>query len=300
MIAAAWKDLERNPRDNWSILVLGMNLGRAGRFAEAMSILDRSRPDYRQAVPLGGMRAIVLRHLGRKAEAKIALADADRGLEQAYREALAAGGPTLIPLPFELVLLEVIRREAHALIEGKPAADDPYLRLVRARVLMRMGRDGEAEKEIAAAGAARPDDPLVVAAIGPDPRRARPRAARPAGMVPRIGPVGEGTVPHPDDAALLGTRAELLAGRGEWDRGARTWPACSGRRGDPTPVVRGRYVGRRAVSVHESNHEADRARAQPPESHPDPSRPPAGPDGKSTLGWKAVIPTADGFIDLRR
>ena len=40
----------------------------------------------------------------------------------------------------------------------------------------------------------------------------------------------------------------------------------------------------------DNNLEADLARARPPESNPDPSRPVVGPDGKATLAWKAVSP----------
>ena len=63
-------------------------------------------------------------------------ADPCRRPEQnATSDAFLAGVRALhSPLPFELSSsCEVIRREAHALIDGKPAADDPYLRLVHAR-----------------------------------------------------------------------------------------------------------------------------------------------------------------------
>ena len=250
LIAAAEKDLERNPRDNWFILFLGMNLARAGRFAEALSILDRSRPEYRQAVPIGGMRAIVLHHLGRKDEAKIALADADRDLEQGYRNALASGGPTLIPLPFELVLREVIRREAHALIEGKPAADDPHLRLVRARVLARMGRDAEAEKELAAAGPLGPTIPWSSPhRPGSSPSKAASRRAGRPG--PAHSTCWRKDCPHTPTTRRCSARGRSSSPGGANGTAGRGGPGphVRGVQGDPTPVVRGRHLGRRALSV---------------------------------------------------
>ena len=48
----------------------------------------------------------------------------------------------------------------------------------------------------------------------------------------------------------------------------------------------------------ESHREADCARPEPPESDPEPSRPPVGPDGKTTVAWKHVTPAPAGFIDL--
>ena len=49
-----------------------------------------------------------------------------------------------------------------------------------------------------------------------------------------------------------------------------------------------------------SHLDADLARALPPETNPDPSRPVAGPDGKSTLAWKFASPGPDGRLDLAR
>jgi tetratricopeptide (TPR) repeat protein len=226
LIAAAEKDLERVPRNNVTILALGMNLARAGRWAEALRVLDRSRPEYFQAVPLAGMRAIVLHHLERSDQARAALADEDRDLGRRYRDALAAGGPTLIPAPAELVLREVIRREAHALIDGKPADDDPYRRLVRARALAMSGRSAESDKELAAARAARHEDPLVVAAsarilaeAGLEPASRQARSSALELLEKRLAET-------PDDIGLRRARAEVLAERGEWDKAPPTWPAC--------------------------------------------------------------------------
>src|SRR5262249_44743749 len=160
---------------------------------------------YSYAIPSAVLRAIVLHHLGQHDEAKKALADADRDLEESYRGTLDAAPPALIRFPEDLILREVIRREAHALIDGKPAADDRYRRLVRARARARMGREPEAETELAAARAARPDDPLVVAAtariLAERGRQSQSQEAwsRASSLVDRD------LAARPDDGALLRT-----------------------------------------------------------------------------------------------
>jgi tetratricopeptide (TPR) repeat protein len=296
VIAAARKDVERAPRHNVTILSLGMNLARAGRWEEALGVLDRSRPEYPESVPLGGMRTIVLHHLGRTDEARASLAEADRDVEQGYRKALAAPGPTLIPAAAELVLREVIRREAHALIDGKPAADDVDRRLVRARALAMLGRDADADKELAAARAARPDDPLVVAATarilaqrGPSSQGQQARA---------LELLGKALSARPDDVAFLRTRAELFVQRGEWDKAAADLARLFKAPGASPPrwLVAGTWVVG-PYPFDPSKLDAELARSLPPESDPDPSRPVAGPDGKAALAWRAATP-ADGSIDL--
>jgi serine/threonine-protein kinase len=160
----AEKDLGRNPKNNWFLFFAAMTRARAGDHRRALDLLDQTRPEYSPALNLAGARAIILQHLGRGDEATKALASADQDLEEAYRGSLAG----VLPMPIKdaetLMLREVLRREAHALINGKPAPDDPYCILARARVLGYRVRATEFQAALAAALAASPGDPQVVAA----------------------------------------------------------------------------------------------------------------------------------------
>jgi serine/threonine protein kinase len=160
----AEKDLGRNPKNNWFLVFAAMTRARAGDHRRALELLDQTRPEYSPATNLAGARAIILHHLGRGDEARKALADAELDLEKTYRGVLSGVLPMSITDVETLMLRELLRREAHALIDGKPAPDDPYCLLVRARVLGHRGRDSEFEKTLLAAMAARPGDPQVLAA----------------------------------------------------------------------------------------------------------------------------------------
>jgi tetratricopeptide (TPR) repeat protein len=160
----AEKDLGRNPKNNWFLVFAAMTRARAGDHRRALELLDQTRPEYSPATNLAGARAIILHHQSRGDEARKVLAAAALDLEDTYRGLLSGVLPMSITDAETLILREVLHREAHALIDGKPAPDGPYRLLVRARVLGHRGRDAEFEKTLIAAMAARPGDPQVLAA----------------------------------------------------------------------------------------------------------------------------------------
>jgi serine/threonine protein kinase/predicted Zn-dependent protease len=164
LAARAEEDLGRNPKNNWFLVCAAMAQARAGDHRRALELLDQARPEYSPAINLSGPRAIILYHLGRGDEARKALADADKDLDESYRGLLSGA----LPMPRKdaetLMLREVLCREARQLIDGKPAPDNPYDLLARARALRHRGRASEFEKALAAAMAARPGDRQVDAA----------------------------------------------------------------------------------------------------------------------------------------
>ena len=160
----AEKHLGRNPKNNRFLFFAAMTRARAGDYPRALELLDQTRPEYSPAMNLAAARAIILHHLGRGDLARKAMADADRDLEETYRSGLSGALPVSIDDAETVMLREVLRREAHALIDGKPAPDDPYYLLARARVLGHTGHASEFEMALAAALAARPRDPGVLAA----------------------------------------------------------------------------------------------------------------------------------------
>jgi serine/threonine protein kinase/predicted Zn-dependent protease len=287
----AEQDLGRNPGNPAFLLDAAMLGSRTGDPRRALQRLDQMRPESAPAASREA-RAIVLHQLGRGDEGRKVLADADRDVEETYRGVLNGGSLMLIDLAENLVL----RREGHTLIDGKPAAEGPYSLLARARVLGQRGRDSEFESALAAALAARPGDPQVLAAAARilaergRATRSREHQSRAMALLDRA------LASQPDDVPLLRARAELLAQQGEWDRLttdlARVFAA---KETQPRWFVAGTWV----VGPYPWNKaEAELARPLPPESDPDPARPVLGPDGKSPLIWQAVTPAAYGRVDL--
>jgi serine/threonine protein kinase/tetratricopeptide (TPR) repeat protein len=160
----AEKDLGKNPKNNEFLLFAAMTRARAGNYPRALELLDQSRPEYTPTMNVAAARAIILHHLNRGDDARKALAEADRYLEETHRGAL--GKAVLAPGTDaeSLLLREVLGREAHVLIHGKPAPANPYRLLAHARVLAHTARKADFEKALTAALAARPGNPEVLAA----------------------------------------------------------------------------------------------------------------------------------------
>ena len=294
----AEKDLAQ-PQEQLVPPVCSDDSRRTGDHRRGLELLDQTRPEYAAANDLVGARAIILHHLGRSNEAQMALADADRYIEESSRVMLE----TVLPIPVataeSLILREVLRREAYALIDGKPAPERSYGLLARARVLGLRGRDSASEKALAAAMAASPGDQQVIAAAS--------RILAEQGRESRTGNAGsrafalleQAISSHPDDVTLLRARAELLCERGDWERSAADLARMFQALKDSQPrwfVAGTWFVG--PYPLDPSNPDAEIARSLPPESKPDPSQPVAGSDGKSTLVWKRMMPGADGRLDL--
>jgi eukaryotic-like serine/threonine-protein kinase len=295
----AEQDLKRNPNKNWYLLFAAMARARAGDHRRGLELLDQTRAEYTPAVNPAAARAIILHHLGRGDEARKALADADRDVEQSYQNSLTAVLPVSDTHTGTLLLREVLRREAHTLIDGKPAVDGAYCLLARARMLAHRGRDSEFEKALAVAMASPPADPqVIVAASRVLAEQDRESPARNAGAR-AFALLDKAISSSPNDVALLRARAELLAWQGEWDRSTvdllRMFEVS--KQSQPPWFVAGTWVVG-PYPFDAKNRDAEFARSLPPESNPEVSKPVSGADGKRTLMWERVIPAADGHLDL--
>ena len=119
-------------------------------------------------------------------------------VEKSYRSALDNTLSKQIADPGSLLLSELLAREAHVLIHGKPAPDNPYALLARARVLAHTARKADFDEAQSAAMAARPGDPEVLAAksrILAEKERIRPATPAVNGRIPPS-PSPRGTGPE--------------------------------------------------------------------------------------------------------
>ena len=291
-------DLARHPGDNWYILHAAMIHVRAGEPARAMEILKASPVHLWDYPANAAMLALIYHELGQLDKSRGALELARRFQDDELRARLVdSGNPSLIDW-MNVVLREVFRREVSTRLEGTPETSLPHLLLIRAWSQARMGRGPAAEKAIAAAFAARPDDPQVVASaarILADPGHGvqrRDDGARALSLFDRA------LTSRPDDVALLRARAELLAHRGEWDKVTADLARVFATKGtQPRWFVAGTWVVG-PYPFDEAKLDSELARSLPPESNPDPARPIVGPDGKDALSWKLATLNADGYLDL--
>jgi serine/threonine-protein kinase len=147
----------------WGTASRGISEYQAGKAAQAMDRLAAStraaRSDFDRTIA-GVFLALALHQLDRPAEARAALNGPTRRIDADARAAAAAGR---IPRPFAWAHYLSPYREASRVVLGRADPHGPYLRLLRARSYALLGEPALAEKEFAAAVAARPRDPDVLA-----------------------------------------------------------------------------------------------------------------------------------------
>jgi tetratricopeptide (TPR) repeat protein len=146
---------------------LGVGYYRTGRFEDAVRHLGVALTDtewqWRQiCYPV---LAMALHRQGQPEAARRELANARAALERWTQDAFEARNK-FVPVQHWRDWLGMQRwyREAHRLIEGADAPDDPRLFVVRGRALAALGRTDPAEAEFARALRLAPDDPKIRAA----------------------------------------------------------------------------------------------------------------------------------------
>jgi tetratricopeptide (TPR) repeat protein len=144
------------PKPEWGKWRLANAQYRAGRFKEALSSLDQV-PNLIERWPL---RALVLHRLGQTEAARQSMTKADNHSKELIQQALARDS---LRVPWETwwrnwAAFQILRREAHELIDGSPMPDDPWQRLLRARAYLKLGQHEKADKDLEAAVAYNPKD----------------------------------------------------------------------------------------------------------------------------------------------
>ena len=132
-------------------LVIGADAPAAEALAKARSL-----------TVAGPALALAQHRLGQVAAARQTLGRFDREADALMRAAVE-GEKVKLPLAYwdRWLHFELLRREAHRAIRGGPPLPSPYDRLYDGRVLALLGKPDEAEAQIEAAVALRPDDPVV-------------------------------------------------------------------------------------------------------------------------------------------
>ncbi len=162
LVRRAKLDLAKSPKGLSQIMNMSMALLRSGRLEEARQIFRQGRvSDNFWAVHF----ALLYHTAGQSDEARTWLKRGDLVDENAWLDALAE---KVVKLPAgsslnNLVRFEIIRREAHVRLDGKPP-ENPWHRLHAARVYFMLGQVDKAEAALKAAAAARPDDVGVLLA----------------------------------------------------------------------------------------------------------------------------------------
>ncbi|MBS0266699.1 MAG: protein kinase, partial [Planctomycetes bacterium] len=161
----------------WFAAALATTLYRAGAFSEAQEILrahdvvralgtsqfaDSHPFSFRQKPFLD---ALVAAAVGDQQEAQAGFARAEAlyqelGLLIVTRPANGSAGLPQ-PHPHELAYLQALRREAWLRVKGAAAPDDAWQHLIQARGYRLIGEIEQADREMAAAATAAPDDPQV-------------------------------------------------------------------------------------------------------------------------------------------
>ncbi len=145
----------------WGLLSEGASLYRAGKDEQALDRLKeclRTMHRDRRAIA-DCFQALLLHRLGRLDQARAALDWTSQHIDHGTRAAAVQGR---IDGPFPWTHYLNPYREASKVVLGRTDPHGPYLRLLRGRSYARLGEKALAEKEFAAAVAARPDDPDVL------------------------------------------------------------------------------------------------------------------------------------------
>jgi tetratricopeptide (TPR) repeat protein len=157
LVAMAKEVLAVEPTAGWRRMRVALAQYRAGQYAEA----ERSLEGF--SVPITG--SMVYHRLGQHQLAREQLAKADLATDRVLEQAIRA--PSL-KLPYYSwsgwVMEQALRREAHALIDGKPLPPDPREHLLRARAYAKLGEQAKSDAEFQAIVDSVKDDPIALLA----------------------------------------------------------------------------------------------------------------------------------------
>jgi serine/threonine protein kinase/tetratricopeptide (TPR) repeat protein len=148
-----------NPREGWRGTYVGFACYRAGRWEEALALMEGSHWAMTYSV-----RALINQELGKKEEARRWLAEADAAYEREVQESLA--DPARVFLKgaasnlHDRMQFLALRREAHRVIEGQDGDRDTLLALYRDFQRARLATDPG--PDTAAPGQAVPDAQVEV------------------------------------------------------------------------------------------------------------------------------------------
>jgi tetratricopeptide (TPR) repeat protein len=158
----------------YSLFVLGTAHYRTGKYEQAVRRLRQALeadPEWARKFATYPVLAMACHRLGQQAEARKALDEAARALEQWTQERYQNQGGYWVfdrgatgtwPLLWsDWVEYELYYREARVLIDGVPPADDPRLHVLRARSFAGLRQSDKAVAEYAAALKMWPKDPQV-------------------------------------------------------------------------------------------------------------------------------------------
>ena len=164
-IKLAQRGLSADPDAFWRIFHAGMCHYRAGRFEEALRLIEEAHatsPGWDPALP-----ALAIAHfaLGNEDEADRWFEESQRKQELNARAALDGSDVEFPTFPISWAAHSIFHQEAKALLEGLPdpavPCDDPWQRMLRGRALARIGAAEKATAEFQAVRVEHADDPEI-------------------------------------------------------------------------------------------------------------------------------------------
>jgi serine/threonine protein kinase/Flp pilus assembly protein TadD len=173
LVELAQNIVASDPGHVWYLYVLGIAHYRAGRYEEAVRWLRESLtgdPGWAARGINYPLLAMAHHRQGQAAEARQALDEAGRAIDQWTRERYHSGGDWVTHLGAEAVWpipwwdwleCQLYYREAKVLIDGAPPVDDPRLHVLRARAFAGLRWSERAAQEYDAALKLNPRDPQV-------------------------------------------------------------------------------------------------------------------------------------------
>jgi tetratricopeptide (TPR) repeat protein len=174
LVELAQNFVASNPGSRWFLYVLGVVHYRAGQHEQAIRCLQESLaedPTWQARAINYPVLAMAYHRLGQAAEARKALDEAARAIDQWTRDRYQSRGgqsvthlmtPAYWPIPWwDWLECQLYYREARVLIDGSRPPDDPRLCVLRARALNGLRRHAEADVEYADSLKVWPQDPQV-------------------------------------------------------------------------------------------------------------------------------------------
>ncbi len=288
LTTAAENERPRASENGWYRTFPAILHARLGEYSLAWEQLQ-AIPEGSSGVGLEPIRAIVLQHLGRSAEARDQLQAAVNEVNRIWSEPLALPAQAKPRKHPEVDLLYlVMAREAHQLIHGTPLPDPPLRQLYRARMLAAAGRTDVSDAVTAGLLQQQPDDPEVTEAVAIVLSELG-RAATAAEYWARADELFDRAVASDDGSGMLCRRAKYRARRGNWAGAAADFQEANAREPDSAP---GWWIG--GCWAAGPYPRGDQSEAEwltnplPPEAETDPF-------SSQNVVWKPVSPSAGSF-----